>query len=430
MSIALSAAATCVNATPGRRASSVPRRTRDRQRGYDNDREGQARAFRLASAARKAEVRSSSDDISSALDLYASAIEDEKAKAKAIKRDLEREKQEARQQVSRERSRREVLTPAAHGLVASRLARARAASKRLLFTPSAFDDTLGVEDPEMNPDHREATSSPRAAQPAREARQVGTPSDAIAQAGAADGLPPEDQRDLLEAAAGLSYLESTVAAMQSWPGHGPGHVPGPAQAKPLTVEPPQSARSDRASLRLPPNTPRAPPEHPQSTPSLARVPSGGLQICASDGLRARGTELGVRTSVRMDGGPHGDDADGRHEPPTRTIELCFVQLTQLSAVDLVQQTFSAQLFLSMRFPGGALDPTLANPSPELPKGADGRPLPRPSAAWFAEQIDFNNATNFSVRHRQIVKHGDDLVLHLQCEGTFMEVRLRAACDCV
>lgn len=84
-----------------------------------------------------------------------------------------------------------------------------------------------------------------------------------------------------------------------------------------------------------------------------------------------------------------------------TIEILTVQMNKLSEIDMINQTFAAQFFISCRIPDGALDADLCNPSAELPMRSDGYPVHKPSAAWFITQFDFNNALSVSLLNEQV-----------------------------
>ena len=69
---------------------------------------------------------------------------------------------------------------------------------------------------------------------------------------------------------------------------------------------------------------------------------------------------------------------------------------QISRVAPLQQCFDAHFVVRARFIGGALDPDLSRPSTDFPYDQAGCPTLRPSAAWFLEKIDFNNALSYQV----------------------------------
>ena len=102
----------------------------------------------------------------------------------------------------------------------------------------------------------------------------------------------------------------------------------------------------------------------------------------------------------------------------RILEIVTVEILQLINVELVTETFTAQLFVEFRFPDGALDPDLRVPSAEFPMGPDGKPTFRPSAKWYIDQIDFNNAQKWSILNKDVFEIGNDIHAKVRFEGTF------------
>lgn len=107
-------------------------------------------------------------------------------------------------------------------------------------------------------------------------------------------------------------------------------------------------------------------------------------------------------------------------PLLRVFWVELVELTQLTDVSIVQQTFTAQFYIEFVIEGGALDPTLCEQSDAFPFGEDGKPTFRPSALWYLEQTDFNNAKAWRKLDGKMVKAGQDLLLTARFEGTFFE----------
>jgi len=56
----------------------------------------------------------------------------------------------------------------------------------------------------------------------------------------------------------------------------------------------------------------------------------------------------------------------------------------------------------------------------FPVGPDGQPTWLPSAGWYMDQIDLNNAIEYSVKQHEIMHESDDLILKLLIEGKFHE----------
>jgi len=70
-----------------------------------------------------------------------------------------------------------------------------------------------------------------------------------------------------------------------------------------------------------------------------------------------------------------------------------VELLKLHDINLLANTFKAQVWLTFVLKGGALDDDLAQPGVVFPKDANGAPTFRPSAGWFAAQLHFCNTTD-------------------------------------
>ena len=102
----------------------------------------------------------------------------------------------------------------------------------------------------------------------------------------------------------------------------------------------------------------------------------------------------------------------------REIEVVRADMTQLSAINQVSQTFHARLLLVMRMPGGAKDADLAKQFDGFPLDENGRPTFRPSAGWFLKQIDFTNARDLKEMESKVTTEGDDLQLIKRVEGEF------------
>jgi hypothetical protein len=79
-------------------------------------------------------------------------------------------------------------------------------------------------------------------------------------------------------------------------------------------------------------------------------------------------------------------------PLLRVFRVQLVELTSLTELAIVQQTFTAQFYIEFRINGGAHDAELCNPSSDFPFGSDGKPTFLPSAAWFINQLDFKSST--------------------------------------
>ena len=106
----------------------------------------------------------------------------------------------------------------------------------------------------------------------------------------------------------------------------------------------------------------------------------------------------------------------------RRLELVLADMTQLSAIDQVTQTFKAALFIILRFKDGALDDDLVKEFDGFPvdaqarptrsptesrsaaralferasmRAAQGKPTFLPSATWYLNQIEFSNGQDLN-----------------------------------
>jgi len=106
------------------------------------------------------------------------------------------------------------------------------------------------------------------------------------------------------------------------------------------------------------------------------------------------------------------------------MKLHRVDLLALTDVDQLQQTFSAQIYMQWRIPGGAEDEHLCKElhtdRPAFPIGPDGKPTFRPPAGWFLNQFDFSNAIEVRQLDKAIMRSGPDLMMSTRYQGTFSE----------
>ena len=103
---------------------------------------------------------------------------------------------------------------------------------------------------------------------------------------------------------------------------------------------------------------------------------------------------------------------------TRELEVVRADMTQLSSINQVSQTFHARLLLILKMPDGAKDADLVKAFDGFPLDASGKPTFRPSARWFLKQIDFINARDLKLIESKVTHEGDDLHLVKRIEGTF------------
>jgi len=107
-------------------------------------------------------------------------------------------------------------------------------------------------------------------------------------------------------------------------------------------------------------------------------------------------------------------------PLLRRLEIVRADVTQLSAIDQLSQTFRARLFLILRLPGGAKDDDLSRESEDFPVDSHGRPTFRPSARWYLSQLDFPNGRDIKTLESKVTTAGDDLQVIKRIDGEFFE----------
>ena len=86
-------------------------------------------------------------------------------------------------------------------------------------------------------------------------------------------------------------------------------------------------------------------------------------------------------------------------PLKRTLELEIVDINRLSDVDIIKQRFTCEFVTRFTFKGGARDEHLNKAGAEFPFDSHGKPTFRPSALWYAKQVDFNNAHEYTTLGR-------------------------------
>ena len=132
-----------------------------------------------------------------------------------------------------------------------------------------------------------------------------------------------------------------------------------------------------------------------------------------------------------------------NQPLLRRIEIARADITQLSSIDQLSQTFHARVFIILRIAGGALDEHLIKDFDGFPVDAHGKPTFRPSARWCAcapahtthgppvpvtepasyrylSQMDFPNGHNVKTLESKVTVAGDDLQLIKRVDGEFFE----------
>jgi hypothetical protein len=111
---------------------------------------------------------------------------------------------------------------------------------------------------------------------------------------------------------------------------------------------------------------------------------------------------------------------GKPTALSRVLEVERIDLLRLADINVLEQTFSAQIFVILSFPNGAKDPHLTVDSDEFPFDEKGNATFRPSAKWFASQLDFNNAKHFRVLDSIVQQDRRDLKIKVRYEGIFFE----------
>ena len=104
----------------------------------------------------------------------------------------------------------------------------------------------------------------------------------------------------------------------------------------------------------------------------------------------------------------------------RIFELRRAEFVQLFAIDCVEQSFKAQIFVEFIIYDGALDESLVAYRDDFPLDAGGKPTFRPSALWYLKQLDFNNAVHFHEMEHSMRVEGNDILLSIRFEGVWFQ----------
>lgn len=163
-------------------------------------------------------------------------------------------------------------------------------------------------------------------------------------------------------------------------------------------------RGSRSSTAVTPST----SVQPEKT-EVSRISGTGAEVSEEHSTRA--SQLIERAHKRM-------SLSGQTPPLVRRLELIRFSYMSIGSIDCVGQSFRAQIFFELRFPGGAKDPALAAPGSDMAV-IDGQL--RPPAGWYKGQLDLKNF----IEHNEpldsnVIKSGDDLVLSMRFEGEFFE----------
>ena len=98
----------------------------------------------------------------------------------------------------------------------------------------------------------------------------------------------------------------------------------------------------------------------------------------------------------------------KNEPLLRTLVIRLVEVNRLSDIDIIAQRFRAEVVIQLAFEGGAGDEHLSKTSDAFPLDGFGRPTFRPSASWYMNQVDFNNALEYKTLDKNVFVSGDDV----------------------
>ena len=89
----------------------------------------------------------------------------------------------------------------------------------------------------------------------------------------------------------------------------------------------------------------------------------------------------------------------------RKVYVTNFFLDQITSINLIEQTCSAQFSVNFRFVDGVLDEYLNSESADFPVDEHGRATFRPGALWYLSQIDCNNTTALEVMMLQTQPSG-------------------------
>ena len=112
-----------------------------------------------------------------------------------------------------------------------------------------------------------------------------------------------------------------------------------------------------------------------------------------------------------------------HKP--RTLVLKTAKILKISNIEVLEQKFTAEVYLQFKFPGGANDAELSAPGNSFPFGEDGKPTFLPPAGWYLDQFDVNNGMSTESEKvtwvdKSVSTEGNDIILNMRFDGTFHE----------
>ena len=140
---------------------------------------------------------------------------------------------------------------------------------------------------------------------------------------------------------------------------------------------------------------------PEVHEQIVKVLRGMLLSAVKEELKRNehGTtwKMAIKSTIATVRSPQSNARVKMNAPLLRRLEIARVDVTQLSQIDQISQTFRARLFLILRICGGALDDHLLSEFEGFPTDEFGRPTFRPSAKWYLSQVDFPNGRDIQVR---------------------------------
>jgi len=107
--------------------------------------------------------------------------------------------------------------------------------------------------------------------------------------------------------------------------------------------------------------------------------------------------------------------------PLRKFELLRAEVRQVRKIDLINQTFAAQVFLQFRIENGALDEDLVKDIDSGNKPTFPADSKRPGARWYLAQFAWRNAEGApNLLDERVVRMGSDLHMLLEADGIFYQ----------
>ena len=188
--------------------------------------------------------------------------------------------------------------------------------------------------------------------------------------------------------------------------------PGHARAvAPLAGAGRPAVRVASFGQKLPPNSARLPGEKVRPTASASRAEAEALR--ALDETEKKLSETKLAPPVPPPPAP---------PPGPLNLVLKEVEVQKMHTLDVLHQSFQAQIWTEFVVPGGAKDPYLKAKGEVFPfDGESSKPLFRPSLGWYMAQADYRNALEYKIIDAKTMERGDDLVMAIRVNGTFTEI---------